>query len=215
MWLLGPSEPVWPGCWTTARLCNTLKSYQMVTPLKVLWWERQLQTWQEIGPASWTIREKWVELQPLWAWEVRHWTRQKADWFKFLSGWCPWILLLHSLTGIVQPSKDNTKVYAAVGSEVTLPCVFSPGSFPSGSAWEKLNPGSTFLKNAPSHLPASFSTSLPSSQPTLDRSATLKEVQFEDRGMYRCSGAIEGQRLTRKMQLVVAKSKIPGIEFKQ
>lgn len=126
-----------------------------------------------------------------------------ADFFKNL--------LLHSLTGIIQPPKDNTKVYAAVESAVTLPCVFSPGLIPSSPVWEKLKPGSLF-KSAPNRL--SFSPSSPSSWPTFDKSATLKEVWFEDEGMYRCSGTVEGQRLTRNMQLVVAKSKLPWIQFK-
>lgn len=117
-------------------------------------------------------------------------------------------LLLLSLTGIIQPPKDNTKVYAAVESAVTLPCVFSPGLIPSSPVWEKLKPGS-LLKSVPNRL--SFS---PSSLPTFDKSATLKEVWFEDEGMYRCSGTVEGQRLTRNMQLVVAKSKRPWIHFK-
>ncbi|KAE8288958.1 hypothetical protein D5F01_LYC12836 [Larimichthys crocea] len=110
-----------------------------------------------------------------------------------------------TVKGIIQPSKDNTKVYAAVGSEVTLPCVFSSGLIPSSSAWEKLKPGSGFNKPAPGRLPASFSPSSPSTQPSLDNSASLREVGFEDEGRYRCSGIVEGQRLTRNIQLVVAK----------
>lgn len=117
------------------------------------------------------------------------------------------------LSGIIQPSKDNTKVYAAVGSEVTLPCVFSSGLIPSSSAWEKLKPGSGFNKPAPGRLPASFSPSSPSTQPSLDNSASLREVGFEDEGRYRCSGIVEGQRLTRNIQLVVAKSKLPRIKL--
>ena len=111
-------------------------------------------------------------------------------------------LLLHSFTGITQPSEDNTKVYAPVGSKVTLPCVFSPGLVPSSPAWEKLKP-------SPIRLPASF----PTSQPGVDKSITLKEVQLEDEGTYRCSGTVSGQRLTRNMELVVAKSKLSHIQF--
>ncbi|XP_076594180.1 lymphocyte activation gene 3 protein [Chaetodon auriga] len=109
-----------------------------------------------------------------------------------------------TVKGIIHPSKDNTKVYAAVGSAVTLPCVFSPGLTPSNTLWEKLKPESIF-RLAPGHLSASFSPSSPSSQFPLDKSASLKEVGFEDEGRYRCSGTVEGQRLTRDMQLVVAK----------
>ncbi|TDH11641.1 hypothetical protein EPR50_G00063060 [Perca flavescens] len=109
-----------------------------------------------------------------------------------------------TVKGIIHPSKENTQVYAALASAVTLPCVFSPGLIPSNLAWEKLKPEFLF-KPAPSRLPASFSQSPPFSQRPFDKSATLKEVGFEDAGRYRCSGTIEGQRLTRNMQLVVAK----------
>ncbi|XP_070692034.1 lymphocyte activation gene 3 protein-like [Pempheris klunzingeri] len=108
-----------------------------------------------------------------------------------------------AVKGIIQPSKDNTKVYTAVGSAVTFPCVFSYGLIPSHPVWEKLKP--EFLFNpAPGRLPASFSPSSESQFPW-DKSATLKEVELGDEGKYRCSGAVEGQRLTRNMQLVVAK----------
>lgn len=118
-----------------------------------------------------------------------------------------------SLTGIIQPSEDNTKVYAAVGSAVTLPCVFSPGLIPSHTVWEKLKAKFLF-KPAPGRLPASFSPSLPSSQLPWEKSASLKEVAFEDEGRYQCAGTIEGQRVTRNMQLVVAKSKFTWIQYK-
>ncbi|XP_034730133.1 contactin-2-like [Etheostoma cragini] len=109
-----------------------------------------------------------------------------------------------TVKGIIHPSEDNTQVYAALASTVTLPCVFSPGLIPSNLVWEKLKPEFLF-KPGPSRLPSSFSQSSPSSQRPFDKSATLKEVGFEDEGRYRCSGTIEGQRLTRNMQLVVAK----------
>lgn len=105
------------------------------------------------------------------------------------------------LKGIIKPSENNTKVYATVGSASTLPCVFSPGLIPSNTVWEKLKPGSLF-KAVPGQLPASFSSSSPSSS---DQSATIKEVRFEDGSRYRCSAMVEGQQLTRTMQLVVAK----------
>ncbi|XP_038567065.1 lymphocyte activation gene 3 protein-like [Micropterus salmoides] len=116
-----------------------------------------------------------------------------------------------TVKGIIQPSEDNTKVYAAVGSAVTLPCVFSPGLIPSHTVWEKLKAKFLF-KPAPGRLPASFSPSLPSSQLPWEKSASLKEVAFEDEGRYQCAGTIEGQRVTRNMQLVVAKidSSIPS-----
>ncbi|XP_029694565.1 lymphocyte activation gene 3 protein-like [Takifugu rubripes] len=109
-----------------------------------------------------------------------------------------------AMKGIIQPPKDDTKVYAALGSAATLPCVFSPGLIPSSSGWEKLESGFPF-KAATSPLPASFSQPTPSSQPSVDKSAILTEVRSEDEGTYRCSGTVEGRQLTRNLHLVVAK----------
>ncbi|KAF3692070.1 Lymphocyte activation gene 3 protein [Channa argus] len=109
-----------------------------------------------------------------------------------------------SVKGIIQPSDDNTKVYAAVGSAVTLPCVFSNDLAPSSAVWEKLKPGSHF-NPAPGRLPPSFSPSLSYSQYPWDRSGSLMEVRLEDEGRYRCSGIVEEQKLTRTMQLIVAR----------
>ncbi|KAL6109297.1 lag3 [Pungitius sinensis] len=109
-----------------------------------------------------------------------------------------------SVKGVIHPPDDDARVYAAVGSAVTLPCVFSPGLIPSDPLWEKLKPGYLY-KPAPGPLPASFSASGPLSALASDQSARLNEVALEDEGRYRCSATIEGQRVTRNMQLVVAK----------
>lgn len=116
--------------------------------------------------------------------------------------------LFHSVScvGIIQPPKDKTKVYAAVGSTVTLPCVFSPGLIPVDTLWERVTSESLFGPIA-GDLPASFSPPSSSSQPSMDKSATLRQVGLEDEGRYRCSGTVEERRLARFMQLVVAKSK--------
>ncbi|XP_062255971.1 lymphocyte activation gene 3 protein-like [Platichthys flesus] len=116
-----------------------------------------------------------------------------------------------TVTGIIQPPSDDTKVYAAVGSAVTLPCVFSSGLIPDLPLWQKLQPGS-LNKRAPSRVAPSFSPSSPSSQLPWDKSTSLKEVDLKDEGMYRCSGTIQGQRLARNIQLVVAKidSSVPS-----
>lgn len=95
-------------------------------------------------------------------------------------------------------------MYAALGSAATLPCVFSPGLSPFSLVWEKVKPA-VLLHPATSQLPASFSPAYPSSQASVDRSAVLKEVHLEDEGTYRCSGTVEGRRLTRNLHLVVAK----------
>ncbi|XP_056236256.1 lymphocyte activation gene 3 protein-like [Seriola aureovittata] len=109
-----------------------------------------------------------------------------------------------SVKGIIQPSNDNTKVYAAVGSAVTLPCVFSPDLNPSIPTWEKLQPGS-LLKAVPGHLRPSFSPYSRSPKLPSDMSVSVKEVEFKDKGKYRCSATVQGQKLTRDIQLVVAK----------
>lgn len=114
----------------------------------------------------------------------------------------------YTLTGIIKPPNHNTKVYAALGSAATLPCVFSPGLIPTNLAWEKRKSGS-FFKPDPSRFsfpPSSSSFNTPS-----DRSAALKEVWLEDGGLYRCSGTVNRQQLRRNMQLVVAQSKLDSV----
>uniref|UniRef100_A0A667X4L4 Ig-like domain-containing protein n=1 Tax=Myripristis murdjan TaxID=586833 RepID=A0A667X4L4_9TELE len=110
-----------------------------------------------------------------------------------------------SVKGIVQPSSDNTKVYAAVGSAVTLPCVFSPSLILSGPTWEKLSSGSR-SPSTPDFRPASFTPSPSSSQQPWDRSVSVGEVGVDDEGTYRCSGTAGGYKLSRTLQLVVARS---------
>ncbi|XP_028280255.1 lymphocyte activation gene 3 protein [Parambassis ranga] len=107
-----------------------------------------------------------------------------------------------SVQGIIQPSTDNTQVYAAVGSAVTLPCVFSSGLTPVNVVWERLT-AESLLKSTPDHLPPSFSPS--SAHPPMDKSVSSKEVGFEDAGRYRCAGSVDKQMLTRSMQLIIAK----------
>ncbi|XP_061573064.1 lymphocyte activation gene 3 protein-like [Cololabis saira] len=98
-----------------------------------------------------------------------------------------------SVRGIIQPPKDNKVVYAAVGSPFLLPCVFSPGLIPTSTSWKKAETGDLLAFNDS----RSFSG--------CDKSLEIKEVTMEDQGKYKCSGSIKGQRLTRTMQLVIAK----------
>ncbi|XP_077384285.1 roundabout homolog 2 isoform X2 [Festucalex cinctus] len=105
-----------------------------------------------------------------------------------------------TVRGIVQPSQDDAKVYAAVGSAATLPCVFSRDVNPSEPTWHKLKPGSR-SKLAIESLPSSSSLS----SPAWDQSAHLCETVAEDAGTYRCAALVEGRWLSRKVQLVVAK----------
>ncbi|KAM3873243.1 cell adhesion molecule CEACAM2 [Diretmus argenteus] len=116
-----------------------------------------------------------------------------------------------STNGITHPPNDNTKVYAAVGSAVTLPCVFAAGLTPSDPVWLKLN-----ISHPPSTSsvpPSSFNLSTLSSQHPSDQSFYMSTVGFEDEGRYRCSGTVGGCRLSRDLQLVVAKvdSNMPSI----
>lgn len=147
----------------------------------------------------------------MYLWKVGHWrVNDLTCWNFFQDRWFqPLCAFFISLKGIVQPSDDNTKVYAAVGSAVVLPCVFSSDLIPSSLVWEKLrNP---YFK--PARLPASFSATPPDSEVPWDRSATIKDAMFDDEGTYRCSGTVQGQRQTRTMQLVMAKSKLTHILY--
>lgn len=107
-----------------------------------------------------------------------------------------------SVKGIIQPPKDNAKVYATVGSAVTLPCVFSPSLRPLSSGWKKVNAGGPSARDL-----QLLSLPLSSSPARLrwDKSIHISEVTYEDEGNYTCAGTIGLQRLTRTMQLVVAK----------
>lgn len=100
-------------------------------------------------------------------------------------------------------------VYAAVGSSVSLPCLFSEGLDENNVSWER----SSTTKYFPLPLPSSFKQS-PTGSPVLlgsqDRSAWIETVQDGDEGKYTCSGMIKGSngtpyKVQRRMQLVVAR----------
>lgn len=95
------------------------------------------------------------------------------------------------------------KVYAALGSAATLPCVFSPGLNLSETRWQKVKPSSS---SGTVPVPPPLSSS--SSQSDRDKSVGMTQVGWEDAGGYRCSGTADGQRLARDIQLVVARSKL-------
>ncbi|MED6252129.1 hypothetical protein ATANTOWER_007367 [Ataeniobius toweri] len=99
-----------------------------------------------------------------------------------------------SVKGIIQPPKDDTKLYAALGSPFTMPCVFSPGFSPTRTLVEKLN----------RRIPQVFNNRSASSS-SWDKSIIIQEVVPENEGKYTCTGITKGQRLTRTMHLVVAK----------
>ncbi|KAM4735231.1 protein sidekick homolog [Anableps anableps] len=102
-------------------------------------------------------------------------------------------VMLRILQGIIQPPKQDTKLYAALGSSFTMPCVFSPELSPTEILVEKLDSGVQIFNNR------SVSSS------SWDKSIIIQEVVPENEGKYRCGGTIEGRRLTQTMQLVVAK----------
>ncbi|XP_055019793.1 lymphocyte activation gene 3 protein isoform X2 [Boleophthalmus pectinirostris] len=111
---------------------------------------------------------------------------------------------LLDVKGIIQPPSDNAQVYAAVGSAVTLPCVFSDGLTPSNAFWERLENKTT---SKPLTLPPSFSAPSPSLS-SGDKTAAVNEVSFEDAGQYRCSASVLGLKTQRRLQLVTAKVEV-------
>lgn len=87
--------------------------------------------------------------------------------------------------------------------------MFSSGLRTLSAGWEKINPVSPSTRDLQL-------LSLASSSPDRlrwDRSIRINEVTYEDEGKYRCSGNAEQQRLTRTLQLVVAKSKFVIFQF--
>ncbi|XP_051576352.1 lymphocyte activation gene 3 protein-like [Myxocyprinus asiaticus] len=108
--------------------------------------------------------------------------------------------------GIVTPRDDSSVVYAAVGTSVSLPCVFTDGLMPNTVTWQRISK----TKHSSVPLPSSFNQSLVStvSHPSWDRSAWIKRVEEGDEGIYTCSGMMEGSnggrmKVERRMQLVV------------
>ncbi|XP_026140070.1 lymphocyte activation gene 3 protein [Carassius auratus] len=102
--------------------------------------------------------------------------------------------------GIVTPQNDSV-VYAAVGSSIPLPCVFTDGLIPSTATWNRTSTTSY----SPLPLPESFNKSAGPSA-----SAAIQTVQDGDEGMYTCSGTMKGlngetNTVLRRMELVVAR----------
>lgn len=104
-------------------------------------------------------------------------------------------------------------VYAAVGSSVSLPCVFTDGLIPYTVTWNKTP--TTSYSSVP--LPASFNKSAGPSA-----SATIQRVQDGDEGMYTCSGMMKGLnminvnrriKLQRRMELVVTQGEWNNISL--
>ncbi|KTG34952.1 hypothetical protein cypCar_00022045 [Cyprinus carpio] len=103
--------------------------------------------------------------------------------------------------GIVTPQDDSSVVYAALGSSVSLPCVFTDGLIPYTVMWNRTSTTSY----SPLPLPASFHESAGPSA-----SATIQRVEDGDEGMYTCSGMMKGlngesKKVQRTMELVIAR----------
>ncbi|XP_056090843.1 T-cell surface glycoprotein CD4-like [Rhinichthys klamathensis goyatoka] len=99
--------------------------------------------------------------------------------------------------GISTPQDDSSVLYAAVGSSVSLPCLFTDGLIPGTVTWNRTE--------SPRPLPASFDRSIGSAT-----SATIQRVEDGDEGMYTCSGRMkglkrEGIKVQRRMELVVTR----------
>lgn len=123
---------------------------------------------------------------------------------------------LSLLTGIEQPPLDKALVYAGIGSNATLPCMFTKG-LTVNTTWGKLSKGSSSSSSSsyphrdgssPRRpflpLPLSFTHPPLSSSSPWDQSAKLGRVEVGDEGRYRCSGKVEGRLVEREMELVTA-----------
>ncbi|KAK7157382.1 hypothetical protein R3I93_008766 [Phoxinus phoxinus] len=96
--------------------------------------------------------------------------------------------------GISNPQDDSSVSYAAVGSSVSLPCMFTDGLISNTVTWNRTG--------SPRPLSASFDWSL--------GSATIQRVEDGDEGMYTCSGRMKGLKregitVQRRMELVVTR----------
>ncbi|XP_077065113.1 T-cell surface glycoprotein CD4 [Siphateles boraxobius] len=99
--------------------------------------------------------------------------------------------------GISIPQDDSSVLYAALGSSVSLPCLFTDGLIPNTVTWNRTE--------SPRPLPASFEWSHGSVA-----SATIQRVEDGDEGMYTCAGRMkglktEGIKVQRRMELVVTR----------
>ncbi|KAF5907718.1 lymphocyte activation 3 protein-like, partial [Clarias magur] len=109
--------------------------------------------------------------------------------------------------GILIPRDTSEVVYAALGSSVTLPCIFSKELFVNTVYWEKVS--ETSNQPANSQLFSNTSVSFGDYQhPSglVDRSLFIQSVQDGDNGTYRCQVKRNGQHgnMERNIQLVTA-----------
>ncbi|KAI4877345.1 hypothetical protein NFI96_017323, partial [Prochilodus magdalenae] len=109
--------------------------------------------------------------------------------------------------GILVPKgpQSPARVYAEVGSSITMPCIFSDGLISNTASWKKVSNTSSL----PVPLPPSFKVSSGSVVTQWDRSAHIESVEEADQGMYKCSGQLgsaDGRKASveRNIQLVTA-----------
>ncbi|KAG5271372.1 hypothetical protein AALO_G00178960 [Alosa alosa] len=117
--------------------------------------------------------------------------------------------------GIEHPSNNNALVYAAIGSNTILPCVFTQG-LTSNATWSRLSKGSSSSssfyrlgsnsrRHPPPSLPLSFIRPPLSPTSLWDQSARLERVELGDEGSYVCSGTVESRMVKRELELVTAR----------
>ncbi|KAI7807036.1 lymphocyte activation gene 3 protein-like [Triplophysa rosa] len=107
--------------------------------------------------------------------------------------------------GISTPPADSSMVYAAVGSSVSLPCVFTEGLVQHSGIWDR----SSKTRNSSPPLPSSLDQRSLVPLSSRDRSAWIETVEDGDEGIYTCSGMMKLENIQmkaqRSMQLVVAR----------
>nr|XP_015193364.1 PREDICTED: lymphocyte activation gene 3 protein-like [Lepisosteus oculatus] len=141
----------------------------------------------EVTKKGWTLTVKRLTLADATDWScVVHTARQTGRGTQRLT-----------VRGIASPASDGT-MYGAVGSSLTLPCLFSEGLIPQQKGWERETRGAVPQSITPS--PPS-----PSSSPSLDASLRLSAVEERDGGVYTCFGLVEDRRIERRLRLVTAK----------
>ncbi|XP_056618946.1 lymphocyte activation gene 3 protein-like [Triplophysa dalaica] len=107
--------------------------------------------------------------------------------------------------GVSTPPADSSMVYAAVGSSVSLPCVFTEGLVQLSEIWKR----NSTTRNSSLPLPSSLHQRSLVPLSSRDGSAWIQTVEDGDEGIYTCSGMMEltniRMKAQRSMQLVTAR----------
>ncbi|KAA0703019.1 hypothetical protein E1301_Tti010873 [Triplophysa tibetana] len=109
--------------------------------------------------------------------------------------------------GISTPPADSSMVYAAVGSSVSLPCVFTEGLVQHSGIWKRTSTARN--SSLPFPLPSSLHQRSLVPLSSRDGSAWIETVEDGDEGTYTCSGMMKlttiQMKAQRSMQLVIAR----------